>query len=209
MFKHIAWAMQAPAPDALSRWLLVILADHANDEDICWPSQATLATRSGMGRSTINKKLLLLEERNLISRIKGGTGKSTTYRLRYVSVGDMPVSRRETSHVSERDTKLPVKLNTLEEWQPSEELLVKLNALIDKHGAEIDHDIETTKFIAHHISVGTKFRNIEMGYRKWIANAISFGSKQSTRSTNRPNKKHSTGESQSDKFRQLIDSAKH
>lgn len=207
MFKHIAWAMEVDTPDALSKWLLVVLADHANEDNICWPSQATLAKRTSMSRRTVNTKLSQLEEAGLISRQSGYEGKSTRYILEYVRDMHTPVQEMHNP-VQEMHTKLPVNNNILsEEWRPSDELKEKLTKLAIEHGAEVDHDIETVKFINHHISVGTRFKDINAGYRKWWANAIGYSAKQSARSTNRPNQKHRNDKSQADRWRQLIGSA--
>ena len=37
MFMTMAAAMKADIRDALAKWMLVTLADYANDENICWP----------------------------------------------------------------------------------------------------------------------------------------------------------------------------
>ena len=207
MFKHIAWAMKAQMKDALARWLLVVLADHADDNNICWPSQKTLAERTGMSIATINRKMTYLEHHSLIKRISGEKGKSTTYKL-LLSHGEIPISQSESTLLSQRETKLSDKLILSEEWQPSQKIIDKMDALASKHGVEINHDIETDKFISHHISVGTRFRDIEAGYRKWCANVITFATKQSTRTSNRPNKVGTHGQSRPRDWRRLIDSAR-
>ena len=146
MFHHIAWAMKAPTPDALSRWLLVVLADHANEDGKCWPSQATLARRTGMGRSTVKRKLEMLEENQLIHRISGNSERSTMYHL-LVPEQDRVVPERDKV-VPERDTKLPLNNNTLtDDWRPSEELVATINQVAMRNNQEINHDIETAKFI--------------------------------------------------------------
>ena len=207
MFKHIAWAMQAQTPDALSRWLLVVLADHADEKNICWPSQSTLASRTGMNRATVNRKLLLLEESGLISRQSGFKGKSTVYCLHPVAQSDTPVAVCDTP-VAQSDTKLPVNYKTLsEEWAPSDELKAKLDVIANKEGVNIDHGIEAIKFTSHHISKGTKLRNIEQAYRKWFANAVSY-SKRDSAGASGGQRKQSGGNKQDGSLRRFIDSAR-
>ena len=185
MFHHIAWAMKAPTPDALSRWLLVVLADHANEDGKCWPSQATLARRTGMGRSTVNRKLDMLEQQNLIMRISGNHERSTMYHL-LVPEEDKLVPERHKL-VPEQDTKLPINNNTLsDDWKPSDELMASINEVAHRNGQEVNHDIETNKFIAHHQSTGKRLRDIKAAYRKWCYNTVSFA----TRDGNRKNARH-------------------
>jgi DNA-binding MarR family transcriptional regulator len=178
MFHHISWAMKADTPDALSRWLLVILADHANDTHICWPSIATLARRTGMHTATVCRKLKLLEEAHLIKRLRGSEGRSTRYQLVIAECDNL---------IAERDTKLPVNnLNKKKEvpfdWKPSDKLCASIDEVSFSAQQEtVSHDIETVKFVNHHISNGSKFANFEAAYRKWCANAITFSSASSSR----------------------------
>jgi len=179
MFHHIAWAMKAPTPDALSRWLLVVLADHANEDGKCWPSQATLARRTGMGRSTVNRKLEMLEKNQLIHRISGNSERSTMYHL-LVPERDKVVPERDKV-VPERDTKLPSNNNTLsDDWRPSEELVATINQVAMRNNQEINHDIETAKFIAHHQSTGKRLKDFKAAYRKWCYNTVSFATRNGT-----------------------------
>ena len=171
MFHHIAWAMKAPTPDALSRWLLVVLADHANEDGKCWPSQATLARRTGMGRSTVNRKLAMLEKQNLISRISGNHERSTMYHLVVPQQDKLEPERDKL--VPQQDTKLPVNNNTLpDDWKPSDELIASIDDVAHRNGQEVNHDIETNKFIAY--NEGKQMRNIPAAYRKWCYNAVTF-----------------------------------
>jgi DNA-binding transcriptional MocR family regulator len=171
--------MKAPTPDALSRWLLVVLADHANEDGKCWPSQATLARRTGMGRSTVNRKLEMLEENQLIHRISGNSERSTMYHL-LVPEQDRVVPERDKV-VPERDTKLPLNNNTLsDDWRPSEELVATINQVAMRNNQEINHDIETAKFIAHHQSTGKRLKDFKAAYRKWCYNTVSFATRNGT-----------------------------
>ena len=193
MFHHIAWAMRAPTPDALSRWLLVVLADHANEEGKCWPSQATLARRTGMGRSTVNRKLELLEQNNLIIRVSGNHERSTRYQL-LVPEQDKLVPERDKL-VPERDTKLPVNNNTLtDDWKPSEELIASINEVAHRNGQEINHDIETNKFISYYQSKGKRLKDIKAAYRNWCYNTVTFATRDSARSSARQQQQPSKDE---------------
>lgn len=62
-----------PRLDTYEKMLLVTLLLHAGKEGTCFPSIATIAKLSGMGRRTTFRKLRKLEELGYVSRSKKGT----------------------------------------------------------------------------------------------------------------------------------------
>lgn len=204
MFAHIAKAMETDTPDGLSKWLLVVLADYANADGECWPSQSTLARRTGMNKATVNRKLKILEQAGLISRISGNHSASTRYTVQ------LGLSQSATRVVAECDTNLPVKPNNTlsEDWKPSEKLMQSINEIAFKGNTEIDHDIEAIKFTSHHLSKGSKFRNIDLAYRKWCANAITYAKGASSRTSNGHNNQRSRSEQHGGRWGAFISSAR-
>jgi hypothetical protein len=67
-FKHIpdVWKIKHLVPSA--RLVLLSLADHADDAGECWPSQATIADRTGLSVRAVRKYLAELEDKGLIVR---------------------------------------------------------------------------------------------------------------------------------------------
>jgi hypothetical protein len=53
---------------ATTRLVLLALADQANDEGVCWPFMATIASRAGCGLSTARKACAELENQGLLRR---------------------------------------------------------------------------------------------------------------------------------------------
>ena len=85
MSYHLAaWAMDVDVPPR-EKLLLILIASHANDDGECFPSQTTLAYRSGLSRRTVLRSLAELEERGVITRRKrrrpDGSRSSDTIRL--------------------------------------------------------------------------------------------------------------------------------
>ena len=85
MSYHLAaWAMDVDVPPR-EKLLLILIASHANDEGECFPSQTTLAYRSGLSRRTVLRSLAELEERGVITRRQrrrpDGSRSSDTIRL--------------------------------------------------------------------------------------------------------------------------------
>ena len=85
MSYHLAaWAMDVDVPPR-EKLMLILIASHANDEGECFPSQTTLAYRSGLSRRTVLRSLADLEERGIITRRQrrrpDGSRSSDTIRL--------------------------------------------------------------------------------------------------------------------------------
>ena len=85
MSYHLAaWAMDVDVPPR-EKLLLILIASHANDDGECFPSQTTLAYRSGLSRRTVLRSLAELEERGVINRRQrrrpDGSRSSDTIRL--------------------------------------------------------------------------------------------------------------------------------
>lgn len=60
--------------------VLLALADHANDEGVCWPSQSTLAARCRCGIRSVKLAIQTLVEKEDIEVLKqGGTFKNGKY----------------------------------------------------------------------------------------------------------------------------------
>lgn len=57
-----------PVGPATTRLVLLALADQANDEGVCWPYMATIASRAGCGLSTARKACADLEAQGLLRR---------------------------------------------------------------------------------------------------------------------------------------------
>lgn len=85
MSYHLAaWAMDVDVPPR-EKLLLILIASYANDDGECFPSQTTLAYRSGLSRRTVLRSLAELEERGVITRRPNrrsdGSRSSDTIRL--------------------------------------------------------------------------------------------------------------------------------
>lgn len=62
--------------------VLLALADHANDDGICWPSLPTIAKKSRLSESQARRILKWLREKKYIEVVETGNGrKSTIYRV--------------------------------------------------------------------------------------------------------------------------------
>ncbi len=76
--------------DAATKLVLLKLADNANDSGLCWPSLSTICKETGLGKSTVCRKMKQLEDAGTIVRVPGHTGTSTRYTLHLSHVGTSP-----------------------------------------------------------------------------------------------------------------------
>ena len=98
-----AWDAQCPAPGA--KLVLLKLADHANDEGECWPSQGRIAADCGLTRQTVNEHLKKLVEAGLVrceNRFNGTGQLANRYfllcRETRHPLSDFPTQNRQENH---------------------------------------------------------------------------------------------------------------
>jgi hypothetical protein len=101
-YSALEWAFRQDL-EAISKFALVVLADAANREGVCWPRIATIAKKMGVSTRTVQRSLRLQARRGLITieeRYRpDGSRSSNRYRLhldRGVSVSP-PTDYRDTS----------------------------------------------------------------------------------------------------------------
>jgi hypothetical protein len=96
----VAWVLDSSESRGITRLVLLSLANHANEEAVCWPAQRTIAREAGIGTGTVSAALQRLVAIGEIEVVKPGTARlSTTYRLaRLPSAASTPgVSAASTS----------------------------------------------------------------------------------------------------------------
>lgn len=73
----ITWAMKQRVGNGTAKLLLIALANHADHEGICWPSQASLAAVCEVSVRSVREYLLRLEMVGLIAREERRRGDGT------------------------------------------------------------------------------------------------------------------------------------
>jgi hypothetical protein len=79
----MAWAMDQNVPPTPSH-VLLILANFADADGVCWPAIATITSKSRLSERAIRDALRVLEEAGCIAKLsagKGGRATSTRYQL--------------------------------------------------------------------------------------------------------------------------------
>ncbi|WP_141118974.1 helix-turn-helix domain-containing protein, partial [Mycobacterium avium] len=91
-WEALAWAKDSDIAQPVAKFILVLLANKADENFSCYPSIRTLMAESGAGRSTILRALSYLETRGLMSRRPqfhdSGARRSTRYYLNLSRPGE-------------------------------------------------------------------------------------------------------------------------
>lgn len=72
------WAFEVQGLPVLQKFLLVALADHADDDGRCWPSLGKLERKTCASRRGILLAFRALESAGLVSRARSSDGKTST-----------------------------------------------------------------------------------------------------------------------------------
>lgn len=83
-FQAMAWALKQPAKTA-EKFLLLVIANYADEQGRAWPSVETLARDTGMSRATVKRSMKKLEEAGYVrrhKRLKGHLQTSNLYTLK-------------------------------------------------------------------------------------------------------------------------------
>jgi len=103
--KIMSWVLDHSPYEGKARLVHVVLADHANDDGKCWPSQSKIAARAGCSVEHVRVTVRQMEADGFIQIIEESTrqGKAHTYLLKSPnhlvpkSTGEGPQVDRQTS----------------------------------------------------------------------------------------------------------------
>ena len=177
-FLLMARAIKADIPDCYAKWLMVVLADHADEHTHeCFPSLSRLSDRTQMSVATITRKLNWLEDHGLLTRVRGSYRKSTIYTIFPSVAQSNEVVADSKLPVADSNTNLSInppvnkKILVPEDWCPSEELCKSINEKLEE---DQDHEYEADQFRCYHASKGSRFVSIDLAYRGWCRRAFKW-----------------------------------
>lgn len=84
-FQAMAKAVEIKLPSQ-EKYVLIMLANYADESGKCWPSVQTLANDTGLSTATVKRVLKKLTDRGVLSRAqrrKGGMKTSNLYALNW------------------------------------------------------------------------------------------------------------------------------
>lgn len=83
-FQAMAWALRQPGKTN-EKFLLIVIANYADERGCAWPSVERLCADTGMSRATVKRTLKKLETDGYVTRhkrVKGRLQTSNLYTLR-------------------------------------------------------------------------------------------------------------------------------
>lgn len=83
-FQAMAWALKQPAKTS-EKFLLIVIANYADEHGQAWPSVERLCKDTGMSRATVQRSLRKLEKNGYVTRekrVRGQLQTSNLYRLK-------------------------------------------------------------------------------------------------------------------------------
>jgi hypothetical protein len=123
--KLMSWVLDNSPYEGKGRLVHLVLADHANDQGICWPSQTTIAARAGCSTEHVRVvvKQMVTDGYVQIIEESHGPGSSTRYQLKNPkSVGasdEIPQVHRQIPQVQRPNTPSPSPKNHKNHKEPS------------------------------------------------------------------------------------------
>lgn len=181
------------------RFVLLALADYANDQGECWPAVSSLAMRTCMSVRGVQTILRRLEADGWLAiEVGGGRKNCNMYRIK------TPQLDAETPQLTALNPAgaAPEPLRTLkeplreplreeppldpperkrravqlpEDWVPNDRNIQDA-ILRNFTGQEIDH--EADQFKNHHIAKGSRYVDWDAAWRTWLGNARKFSDRR-------------------------------
>jgi len=118
-FKAMAWAAKCRTGGSTKKLILLLLADRANDDGICWPSLATIADDAELTPECVCRNVSILEKAGFLKKKKrsgAGKYKNNEYHLRVDQLinsqlieDQVTVDPKSSDHLIEDQTNLSQK----------------------------------------------------------------------------------------------------
>ena len=118
----VAWALSQPVEHSSAKFVLVVLANHADSDGICWPSIQSISDSTAQDRKTVIANLKRLVEMGWITDTgmrKGTTNQVPVYRLNSTKNGTVEQSQKREPYKAETVPFFPMN-STVFPWKQSQ-----------------------------------------------------------------------------------------
>ncbi len=178
--KAMSWVFDLELPPT-PKLVLLVLADHADDQGFCFPGTATISRRASVSERTLTRVLAKLEEQGYIARSRRHLANGNRTSDGYLLTPDQATEWRLDQPPSEHDQP-PAVAST---GEPSVEPSVKKKAAhrlpdnwepsnahrLQAQMRGVDADYEAAKFRDWCLSNDARKSDWEATFRNWIRNA--------------------------------------
>jgi biotin operon repressor len=101
--RAIDWAFRQDVSPSNAKFVLVKIADNANDEGECWPSQSTIAKHTNLQRQTVNRHIQTLERLGFL-KIENREYKGKISNIYHLPLNDIPCLKKGHGTMSQIET---------------------------------------------------------------------------------------------------------
>lgn len=157
--KVISWALHLPLKRPTLKLVLLALADHADNDGVCWPSIKRLELFTGLSSRAIQRAIRELQKLSILT-LTERPGSTTLYMI--AMSGGVPMSPPAASHPPQAPIAVAGNTAMSYDWTPAAATM----AAIQKEYA-IDPTKELAKFRHHFIGTGARRKNWEATFRLW------------------------------------------
>jgi hypothetical protein len=108
----ITWALAQPVKQSSAKFVLVILANRADGDMICWPSMTDICKQTSQDRKTVLENMRRLRDSGFIEDTgirKGSTGQVIVYRLKTPEIGTVKEAQKRNGSENGTGPKFPSK----------------------------------------------------------------------------------------------------
>lgn len=96
----ITWALSQTVKHSSAKFVLVVMANRADGDMVCWPSMADICAQTSQDRKTVMENMRRLREEGFIEDTgvrKGSTGQVVVYRLKTPENGTVKEAQKRNS----------------------------------------------------------------------------------------------------------------
>lgn len=71
--RHIGLVLDHLEAEPITKLIALVLADHADSDGVCWPSQRRIAERCCVAKRTVRKHIAILIDAGVLTKVRSGS----------------------------------------------------------------------------------------------------------------------------------------
>lgn len=180
----MSWVFDLELPPT-PKLVLLVLADHADDQGFCFPSTMTIARRASVSERTLSRVLAKLEDSGYIARsrrhLANGNRTSDGYLLTPDQATDWQLDQPPSVHdqtptvAATGEPSVEPSVTTAargpRQTQLPGDLAWNNGHALKAMARHVDVEVEFAKFVDYHLSRASKFADWDRAFHTWLNNA--------------------------------------